>query len=156
VVPLKEAWESGVGDVGKFNRYRPNHYCMPSSANRSKGSSEPHEWHSKPKFAAWLDANPGQECLLIRQWASVKAGYPMSADSREHAYVSKALADCGSGNVITQESAFSPQATPKPIPTATPKPNPAAKCTHWHKGHPKHSHPGPAHGPHASGKCKGV
>jgi len=41
-------------------------------------------------------------------------------------------------------------------PTTTTVPPPSGSCTHWHAGHPKHTHPGTNHdGTHTSGKCAG-
>ena len=40
--------------------------------------------------------------------------------------------------------------------TTTTTPPPSGTCTHWHAGHPKHTHPGTNHdGTHESGKCAG-
>ena len=153
VVPLLEAWESGVNDLSGFNKYQANHYCMPSSANRSKGSSEPHEWSTRPQFSQWLSSNPDVECVLIQRWASVKTAWSMSADNQEHAYLSQALNVCGTGGILPTPTPV-PTATPKPTPTPTPRPS--GGCTHWHSGQPKHTHPGTNHdGTHKSGKCRG-
>ncbi len=146
VVPLLEAWESGINNLSSFNRYTANHLCMPSSANRSKGSSEPHEWHSKPKFAAWLNANPKVECQMIRQWAHVKQQQNMTADSTEYRYVTTALQRCGQGSALPAPPAVSASQVEEPSDT----------CIHWHAGNPKHEHPNPniSHS-HQSGKCAG-
>ena len=40
--------------------------------------------------------------------------------------------------------------------TTTTRPTRSGTCTHWHAGHPKHTHPGTNHdGTHTSGKCAG-
>ena len=150
VVPLKEAWESGVDDLSAFNRDRANHFCMPSSANRSKGSSEPHEWGAKPKLSEWLASSRGAECALIQQWARVKTAWAMTADQREHAYMTQALSDCGTGGTAPAADQSGGTSSGGTSSGGTS----SGGCEHWHSGHPKHTHPGAGHG-HSSGKCAG-
>ena len=144
VVPLAEAWQSGVNDLASFNRDKSNHRCLPASVNRSKGSSEPHEWLSKPKAGKWLKDNASTCRSMVDQWKAVKVKYNMTVDMAEKKGIGTACLSAKSGSTERQE--------PK---TKTTQPKQGG-CTHWHSGHPKHTHPGTGHdGSHKSGKCKG-
>lgn len=164
VVPLKEAYASGLtGEtLARFNTHEGNHRCLPGSVNMSKGSSEPHEWLSKPKAGDWFRDRPDVFCDFVVVWVAMKSDWRMTADAAEHAAVSAILADdCTNGPVSNSDgpadtgTANSTSATTTST-TAVQNADAPSGCVHWHSGHDKHTHPGTDHdSTHATGKCAG-
>lgn len=159
VVPLKEARLSGltVSELREFNRYAGNHRCLPASVNTSKGSSEPHEWLSKPKAGAYFRASPSVFCEFVSIWVRVKNDWDMTADAAEHRAVRSILVDDCDGSAVPVLSGPGP-ATPRGSESRGSRGDASTSgtCVHWHSGHKKHTHPGTGHdGTHHSGKCAG-
>lgn len=85
-------------------------------------------------------------CDYLRLHVQVKRFAGGTMDQAEHDFVANQLQSCDNQPAVT---------TTAPTTTTTAPPR-SGSCTHWHAGHPKHTHPGTSHdGTHRSGKCAG-
>lgn len=149
VVALHEAWCSGERDPA-FGRWATNLRASDASVNRGKGRHDPREWWNtdgttSPRRVAY----PGW-CDYLTIHVNVKRARGMTMDRAEYDFVADQLRGC-SGTTTAPPPPEPPPPEPPP-----PPPRPTGTCTHWHAGHPKHTHPGTNHdGTHTSGKCAG-
>lgn len=81
VVPLKEAHDSGAATwdeaqkVAYFNHLGGNNLrAVDQSANRSKGSRQPHEW---------LPLNESFRCQYLKDWLNIKRQWNLETDCEE-------------------------------------------------------------------------
>ena len=159
VLPLQEAYQSGLSrsQLAEFNRWADNHRCLPASVNTSKGSSEPHEWLSKPRAGAYFRERPQLFCEFVAIWVGAKSEWRMTADREEHSAVKRILQnDCYDTDAPNLNGPADGAPTDVERGQDGGQDGPGGTCTHWHSGNPKHTHPGTDHdGTHRSGKCTG-
>ena len=148
VVALEEAWCSGIRDA-QFGADSRNHRASVSSVNRGKGGRGPvgvggnTSGSTTPRNVDY----PGW-CDYLRLHVQVKVFAGGTMDQAEHDFIVEQLRTCDSQPAVTTT-------TTRPTTTTT-VPTRSGSCTHWHAGHPKHTHPGTNHdGTHTSGKCAG-
>ena len=145
VVALEEAWCSGIRDA-QFGADGRNHRASVSSVNRGKGGRDPLEWWNTSGSTTPRNVDYPGWCDYLRLHVQVKRFAGGTMDQAEHEFVANQLQTCDNQPAVT---------TTAPT-TNTTAPPPSGSCTHWHAGHPKHTHPGTSHdGTHRSGKCAG-
>lgn len=88
-VPLKEAYDSGAATWNErekslyFNYSGKGHLvAVDRSANRSKGSRQPHEW---------LPPNEAYRCQYIKNWLNVKRQWELEIDCVESQWLATAV-----------------------------------------------------------------
>jgi hypothetical protein len=116
LVPLKNAWDSGAGTWanGRWREYandlgQPEHLvAVSASANRSKGARGPDQW--LPPLAEY-------RCVYVRDWATIKSTWKLSASVAEQQAITEALELCERG-----------QAPPLPQDAHAQTPNISAEC----------------------------
>ena len=144
VVALEEAWCSGIRSP-QFGSASQNHRASVSSVNSGKGGRDPLEWWNTSGSTSPARVSYPGWCDYLALHVQVKQSWNGTMDQQEHDFIVGQLADC-TNNPTTTTTA----------PTTTTVPPGSGSCTHWHAGHPKHTHPGTGHdGTHTSGKCAG-
>ena len=154
VISLKEAHQSGGYKWNKeqkrrFSQYAANHIATKGCVNQSKGAHDVAEWKHYQRVNTTACKKSGYQvndygrCIIAQITVQTKAYFQLTVNKAEaNVLQSNYLSDCG-------QSIQSSQPAPQAIPSQT-----NLTCTHWHKGHDKHRHPGTNHdGTHKYGKC---
>lgn len=108
-----------------------------------------------PRFSDLADQSPFKSDALH---CLASLGYfdevPLS-DGRLPGWKNRTATAAEPPGPVTTQPPTSTTTDPAQTTTTTARPT-TTTCTHWHAGHPKHTHPGTNHdGTHQSGKCAG-
>lgn len=131
VVSLKEACQSGHKDPS-FGNWSTNLRPAKAGLNISKGEKDPQEWQ-KP-----TSVSNQRWCDYLQLHTSVKATRKMTMDRAEHDYIISWQSRCDWTLVGNPPVSSTPSLPPRA--SATEPSNQSLSCTHWHAGHPKHTH----------------
>lgn len=87
LVPLAEAWESGIspGEIDAFAGDPDNLWLMTADLNVAKSDRD---------VAAWLPPEEQVVCQYVERWVEVKVAYELTVDRAEHRALAGVLATC--------------------------------------------------------------
>ncbi|MFP3902213.1 MAG: DUF1524 domain-containing protein [Acidimicrobiia bacterium] len=87
LVPLAEAWESGIspGELDAFAGDPDNLWLMTADLNTAKSDRD---------VAEWLPPEEQVVCRYVERWVEVKVAYDLTVDRAEHRAIAGVLATC--------------------------------------------------------------
>lgn len=87
LVPLAEAWESGISphDLDAFAGDPDNLWLMTADLNTAKSDRD---------VAEWLPPEDDVVCEYVERWVEVKVAYHLTVDRTEHRAIAAVLATC--------------------------------------------------------------